>query len=162
MPETKNIPVEKTEKIVFPRTFDTYMAVIRNSPGTEMFKNVYADVDGELEDITDNGDLSCAFFVSSVLVIFGLIGEIHITVASTIRDMERSGWIDTNNPKEGDVVVWSEELSNREKHMHIGFFLNEERAISNSKNKKHPIEHSLELEDRKVERFLAKEFLRGE
>lgn len=162
MSETKNISAEKTKEIVLPRTFDTYMAVIRNSPGTEMFKNVYAEVNGEYKDITDNGDLSCAFFVSSVLVIFGLIGEIHMTVRSTIREMKRSGWIDTNDPKEGDVVIWGEEFSNQEKHMHIGFFLNEERAISNSKNKKHPIEHPLELNDRKVEMFMTNESFRGE
>ncbi|MGM0482759.1 MAG: hypothetical protein ACQEP6_02760 [Patescibacteria group bacterium] len=146
--------LEKKDRVVIPRTFDTYMAVIKNSPGTEMFKNVYANVDGEKKDITDNGDLSCAFFVSSVLVIFKLIKEIHITVASTVEDMERSGWVDTENPEPGDVVIWGEEYSNKDKHKHIGFFLGGDRAISNSKYKRHPVEHPLDMNDRKVERFL--------
>ncbi|MFP4539392.1 MAG: hypothetical protein ACLFNN_00465 [Candidatus Paceibacterota bacterium] len=152
--------VVKKEKVVIPRTYDTYMAVIGNSAGVEMFRNVYADVDGEYTDITDNGDLSCAFFVSSVLKIFGLIKEIHITVNSTVKDMERNGWVDTDDPEPGDVVVWSEEHSNEEKHRHIGFFLGEDRAISNSKHKRHPIEHSLEMKDREVERFLRSDVLR--
>ncbi|MFP4022759.1 MAG: hypothetical protein ACLFTS_02850, partial [Candidatus Paceibacterota bacterium] len=114
------VVIDKKNKVVIPRTYDTYMAVIKNSPGTEMFRNVYADVDGDHTDVTDDGDLSCAFFVSSVLTIFGLIKEIHVTVNSTVKDMKRNGWVDTDDPEPGDVVVWGEEHSNQEKHRHIG------------------------------------------
>lgn len=148
-------------KVVIPRTLDTYLAVLRNSPGTGMFKNAYADVDGEKKDITDNGDLSCAFFVSSVLVIFGMIKEIHITVSSTVRDMEMSGWVDTEDPGQGDVIVWSEKLGDDGKyHKHVGFFWEERKAISNSKESRYPVLHDLEMPGREVERFLTNEKLR--
>lgn len=155
MLKTGSSIVEEKASNVVPRTFDTYMAVIENAPGSEMFKNAYADVDGVKEDITDNGDLSCAFFVSSVLVIFGFIREVHITVASTVKDMENCGWFDTEDPKPGDVVVWGVEHSSDQKHKHIGFFLGDGRAVSNSKYERRLKDHSLEMAGRDIERILT-------
>lgn len=146
---------------VTPRIFDTYIAFIRNAPGTKMFRNMYADVDGEKKDITDNGDLSCAFFVSSVLLIFGAVERVHATVVSTVADMERSGWREVEDLLPGDVVVWGEEKGNLNRHKHIGFFLGEGEAISNRKEKKHPLMHSLEMPKRSVLRVLRNEDFRG-
>lgn len=149
--------IKRNESVVKPRIFDTYLSVIKNSSGTLMFKNLYADVNGEKKDITDEGDLSCAFFVSSVLLMFKKIEGVHATVSSTVRDMEESGWIRTDEPKRGDVVVWGEKMgSDGKSHKHIGFFWNKGAAISNSKDKRHPVEHSLEMEGRETEAFFTK------
>jgi hypothetical protein len=148
----------KIKKDVNLKFFDTYIKVIQNSVGTKMFRNIYAEINGKYTDITDNGDLSCAFYVSSVLLIFKSIGSVHSTVFSTIFDMKKSGWKETKKPVVGDVVVWGEEKN--KKHKHIGFFLGDEKAISNSKYKGYPIEHSLNMKDREIDIFLTNKELR--
>lgn len=152
----------ETKKDVKLRVFDNYISFIKNSVGVRMFRNLYADVDGEKTDVTKDGDLSCAYFVSSVLLIFSAIDGVHATVDSTVKDMQRLGWVDTEDPKPGDVVVWSEKKDgDEEKHKHIGFVLGNESAISNSYKEKCPTQHPLILENRDVERFLSLDSLRS-
>ncbi len=141
---------------VEPLTYDSYMAVVRNSPGTRMFRNLYATVDGERKDITKNGELSCAFFVSSVLLPFKLIKEMHATVTSTVVDLEAVGWSVTDNPSPGDVIEWDEaDLGNSGPHKHIGFYIGNETAISNSHTEGAPVEHSWRLSDRDIVKILS-------
>lgn len=88
----------------------TYLQATENSVGTEMFKHMYASVDGGPEqDILKNGELSCAFYVSSVLVMFDLIQEPHTTVESTIKELREAGWQevpDLESADPGAVIVW--------------------------------------------------------
>ena len=87
---------------------------------------------------------------------FKKIEGVHATVSSTVRDMKESGWVVTDDPKRGDVVVWGEKMGSDGKfHKHIGFYWGEGKAISNSKDKRHPVEHSLEMEGREVETFFT-------
>lgn len=150
--------INRDKKEIKLKFFDTYLKVIKNSLGTKMFRNIYAEVNGEYTDITKDGDLSCAFYVSSVLLMFKSIESVHSTVLSTVVDMKKSGWSETEEPLSGDVVVWGEEKNSN--HKHIGFFLGKEQAISNSKNKGCPIEHSIEMKDRDVEIYLTNKALR--
>jgi hypothetical protein len=120
----------KKPKIV-PLNFDTYLAVIKNSVGSKMFQNLFALVDGAKKDIVKNGNLSCAFFVSAVLVIFGFIKAIHSTVTGTEKDLLSSGWEKVIKPKPGDVLIWETREDGDEKHGHIGFFIGDNWAISN-------------------------------
>ena len=134
--------MDKENKKVVPVTFDTYIAVIKNSIGSKIFRNFYADVDGEKMDIAKDGGLSCAFFVSSVLALFGYIRSGHMTVDGTVSDLEASGWGKTREPNVGDVLVWEAQKNSRgELHKHIGFYIGNERAVSNSDKEKSPIEH---------------------
>ena len=138
----------KRQKVI-PILFDTYIAVIKNSVGSKMFCNVYAKVNGlpaqtgKKTDILQNGMLSCAFFISSILVLFKLIKEIHGTVDGTVRDLERSGWQKTTKPKIGNVLVWEKiDFGNKDFHKHIGFYIGNNKAISTSNSKKgQPIIH---------------------
>ena len=59
----------KKQKVV-PILIDSYIAIIKNSVGSQLFRNLYAKVNGKKIDITENGKLSCAFYVSSVLLLF--------------------------------------------------------------------------------------------
>ncbi len=52
---------------------ESYLAMIKNSVGTNMFRNLYATSGGEVQDIVREGELSCAYFVSSILYIFKLV-----------------------------------------------------------------------------------------
>jgi len=84
---------------VNPLFFDSYLSFVEKSVGSKMFQTLWAEVDGKKKDITQRGKLSCATFVSFVLLSFGLIKEKHATVNGTVRDMENSGWRKIRKPR---------------------------------------------------------------
>ena len=142
----------KEKKKIKPLTLDAYLAVIKNSVGSKLFRNFYVKIDGIKTDVMRNGDLSCAFYVYSILKIFGLISRIHGTVDSTISDLKKIGWKEIRKPKAGAVLIWEElEFSNGEHHKHIGFYIGDGKAISNSDRKKFPVDHLWRKSGRKVE-----------
>jgi hypothetical protein len=119
---------------------DNYLAFIRNSVGANTYRNLYALVDGERKDIAHDGELSCAIFASSILALFKLIAEQHATVNGTERDLLASGWVKIDEPRDGAVLVW-EEISSDDPsvaamHKHIGFYVGNDEAVSNSKTLK--------------------------
>jgi len=122
--------------------------LIQNSLNSKFFRSIYFDINGKSKDILENGNLSCAFYVSIILKILGLISEIHTTVKSTILDLEKSGWQKTKKPFFGAVIVWEPTLKN--KHYHIGFCLNSKKAVSNSSKKRGPIIHNINYQKRKI------------
>lgn len=122
--------------------YDTYLAVIENSVGSDIFRNLYAKINGKKVDITRNGNLSCAFYVSSILTIFQLIPKPHGTVEGTIRDLEQSGWKKIKTPKIGSILIWEKlNFNDGEKHKHIGFYIGNNKAISNSEKIGNPNIH---------------------
>lgn len=123
---------------------DTYLTMIRSSLGTNLYRNLYALVGGMRADILKDGDLSCAFFVSSLLHQFSLIARPHATVAGLERDLKASGWKLAEMPVPGAVLIWeSVPQTDGEVHAHSGFFIGGDVAISNSYKEKTPIEHHL-------------------
>lgn len=122
---------------VTPLLRDTYFAMIKNSIGTKLFRNFYACIDGRKIDVMKNGGLSCAFFVSSLLSIIGLTQATHGTVESTIEDMKRSGWKPVKKLAPGSIIVWEE----KKEHKHIGFYIGNDKALSNSSRKRSPAIH---------------------
>ncbi|MEK9174746.1 MAG: hypothetical protein AAB725_02135 [Patescibacteria group bacterium] len=118
---------------VIPDIYKTYLSVMKNSVGSEIFKNFYAKVNDKKQDIMEDGKLSCAFYVSSILAMFKLIYKIHGTVDGTVRDLEKNGWERIQHPEPGSVLVWEEQESSDGKcHKHIGFYVGNDEAISNS------------------------------
>ena len=115
----------------------TFIKTIRNSVGSKIFRNFYLKSDDISFDATKNGELSCAFYVSSILVIFGLIKRVHGTVENTVKDLIESGWIKEKNPTAGCVIIW--ELLDG--HEHIGFYVGRDKAVSNSSEKKKIVIH---------------------
>ena len=114
--------------------FETYLAIIRNSVGSNIFRNFYLELDGVKMDATKNGVVSCAFFVSSILNMFPrlkLIKEPHLTVKSTVKDLLESGWKGISKPRPGAVLVWEEKESHGGKNKHVGFYIGNDEAISN-------------------------------
>lgn len=115
--------------------FQSYLKTIENSVGSNMFRNVFVRKDDELVDVADDGTLSCAVYVSSVLRIFGLIKEPHATIASTLTDMEESGWHEITEPRPGAVVFWDYDTladGTRSQNRHLGFYIDSQTAVSNS------------------------------
>jgi len=129
-----------------PLLFDNCLAVINGAPGSQMFRRFYALVDGKKKEVSENGNLSCGWFVAFILKYFGLIREPHMTVAGTLRDMEASGWTKIKKPKIGCVIVWEPQDDKRSKaysfgHRHIGFYVGRDKAVSNLAWKGEPGKH---------------------
>lgn len=117
-----------------------FLACIENSVGTRMFRTYY-DANGK--DVMDNGNLSCAYYVSSILHLFGLIDRPHFTVKGTEFSMKNIGWYVITKPKKGCVVIWDPILQNGNVHFHIGFYIGDGQAISNRSSLEAVGEHSL-------------------
>ncbi len=129
--------------------YKTYLAAVKNSIGSKTFRNFWV-VDGKKKfDAMRNGELSCAFFVSGILTMFGLIERIHGTVASTISDLEKSGWQKVRRPRIGSILVWEKQLFGIEEHSHIGFYIGGSRAISNNVRKGFPARHNWQFDGKR-------------
>ncbi len=120
--------------------------LIKNSLGSKFFRSLYFFDGKKSRDILENGELSCAFYVSVILRILGLIKEPHATVDGLIKDIEYSGWQKIDKLQKGAVIVWEPKNG----HKHIGFYLGKGRAASNSSIKKSPTIHSINYQKRKL------------
>lgn len=123
----------------------TYLALIRNAVGSNLFRNLYVKDEHGSRDILEGGDLSCAVFVSSILTLVGgKIDRPHATVSSTVQAMKDVGWspVPTSDVQPGDVIVW-EPITDPDgiEHPHIGFSLGGSRAVSTSSTERTPVEH---------------------
>lgn len=144
-----------------PLIFKTYIAVIKNSVGSKFFSNFYVLDSRRKVDVTKNGRLSCAWFVSAVLSLFGFIKTSHLTVKSVEKDLLKSGWREIKKPKIGSVLFWEAiDFGKGEFHRHVGFYIGDGKAISNSSQLGYPIIHHWRFIDAKnkkgrcVERML--------
>ncbi len=115
-----NMPKNQKPKICLK---DSYLSVIKNSIGTKMFRNFYCRINRKKKDILKNGELSCAFFVSSILTIFGLIEKIHCAVDGAIEDLKKFDWKKIKKLKIGSVILWEAKANGKETHKHIGFYV---------------------------------------
>ncbi|MEK7195021.1 MAG: hypothetical protein AAB667_02095 [Patescibacteria group bacterium] len=124
----------------------SYLAMIKNSVGTKLFRNFYFKINGRSLDVLENGDLSCAVYVTSILYLLRLIKEPHTTVIGTIEDMEKSGWYKIKKPKLGAIILWGfKKLPGGKlgKHRHVGFYLNKKEAISNDSKSGQTAKHHI-------------------
>ena len=124
--------------------FENYLEAIKKSAGSNFFQTIWAEVDGERKDIINNGQFACAMHVSSILLWFtefGLIKTRHAGVDGLIKDMEDSGWHKIDKPRVGSVIHWELVDKNGDANEHIGFYISDDRAISNEGTKGTPVEH---------------------
>ncbi len=121
---------------------ESYLAMIQNAVGANTYRTLYLREGDGVRDILEDGNLSCAYFVSSILMHFKLIESPHATVAGTVRDLEAHGWQKAGAPEPGDVLVWeAQEQGTSGRHTHIGFSLGGEQAVSNSTTERVPQQH---------------------
>lgn len=123
----------------------TYLAVIRGSVDSTMFRHLYANVDGVEKDILDDGLKSCAYYVSFILCPFNLLQAPHATVKGLRTGLLLNGWTEVSQePREGEVVVWEEAAqAGGEMHFHAGFCMGDGTAISHVDRTRTPQEHHL-------------------
>lgn len=132
--------------------FETYLQLIRRSVGTEMFRNFYVeDPEKGRIDALDDGENSCAFYVSGVLTMFAKLQGVHGTVDSTLKDLENSGWQKVEDIQAGDVILWeAREFPDGVTSRHIGFARNGKRAMSTSWTEKKVIEHDIRFDGKRA------------
>lgn len=137
--------------------------LIRGREGTLIFRNLFAKLDDGTEvDLLDNGRLSCAVSVSGVLLLNGLISGMHATVDSVEKDLLQSGWAELETGKDwlntawqdiqpllkdkiGAIIIWEKQAGkDGAEHRHIGFYADDDFAISNDPNNYHmPMKHHI-------------------
>jgi len=139
---------------------ETYLALIKNSESSKLFSNLYFYNTSEdsfegipphaVVDVVKEGQLSCPYFVSSILhLLGGVIDAPHATVEGALRGMVARGWQEIEeggNLHPGDVVVWALKDDDgaghyKEGHRHIGFILDEKTALSTSTTQKCVVAH---------------------
>jgi len=100
----------------------------------EIFRNFFVKNDnGEITDLLDDGDNSCASFVSNILYINFLIKLPCATVDSMEKTILDSGWKesnDINSLEKGDLILW--EKNENYKNRHFGIYLGDNKCIQNS------------------------------
>jgi hypothetical protein len=109
-----------------------YMMMVESLAKGEvhMFRNFYAEVDGQEKDILNDGKLSCGRVLSAILYLNKMIGDTHATVEGTVKDMIDSSWYEIGELKEGAVILWEKQNG----HSHIGFYIGNNEAVSNDSN----------------------------
>lgn len=119
--------------------------IIKASIGSEIFRHVYVKDtrDGRTFDALADGSAACAYMVSGVLALVGLIDHPHATVTTTVRRMQELGWVVTSRPQPGDVVQWGVHNG----HEHMAFYVGGDKVIGNSTANRVVAEYGLHLED---------------
>lgn len=124
---------------------ETLLAMTVGSIGSKQYRCLYIDHPSGPIDVIGDGDLACAFFISSVLTLCNLIDCVHTTVDEVIKDLIESGWVTTTKPKAGAVVIWAAKLSGSDNlmHRHIGLCINKFQAVSTNPQAKSPQLHGI-------------------
>lgn len=134
---------DKVEHLIY----ESYLAAIQNSIGSKMFRQYFVRAEGKKIEVLRNGDLACAFYVTSLLRIFGLIDRTHTTLVGSEASMLKAGWFHVKSPKIGAILVWGPKTSKKsgETHKHIGFYIGHQKAISNNSKRGMPYIHKYEF-----------------
>jgi len=115
--------------------------MVQGSVWSHTWQHAYFSINGKKKDLVVGGSVACAFFVSSILKLFNLVDGVHLTVASTLADMERAGWKKVRTPKPGCVLLWEPRQQSDGIHTHLGFYIGRDQAVSNDWEKRLPAKH---------------------
>jgi len=119
-----------------------FLASVEGSIGSLMFRYLYVrDEEGREIEVLEDGRLSCAYVVSSLLTLHNLIDRPHSTVTTTLEKMVEHGWQEVTMSQPGAVVYWPEYNGNQ----HIGIAISSEECVSNSSDERAPVKHGMTL-----------------
>lgn len=141
----------------------TYLKMIENSVGSKIFNSRFIKENKKEFDELEDGNLSCAVFVTSIFKLNNMTDKILSDVIDVETFMEQSNnfeKINTSEIQNGDILIWEGVIFkiDGEPHRHIGFAISNKEAISTSDDHrqviKHPIlyEKGIEKKIRKVEK----------
>ena len=132
-----------------------YLAMIRNAAkgDNSLFRNFFIEINGVERDALKDGGLGCGTVVSSILYLQNStlefsgkpkwISFVHANVLAVEKDMAANGWHEIDEPAEGAVLTWEAKPGeDGTPHLHMGFYVGGDRAVSNGSNTTHmPEEH---------------------
>mgnify|MGYP001591356002 CR=1 FL=1 len=128
---------------------ETYLKVIENSVNSKIFNSLFIQFkdSGEVKDIMNDGEYSCAFFVSSILFLIGVLNK-HVATVQSLRKLieEDNKWkrVEVVQIEAGDVVFWDKiKYEDGSENAHVGFVLNKEEAISTDYKQKMILQHKI-------------------
>lgn len=142
-------------------TLKNLLSYIHGAVGTELFQNIYVrDSNGRQFDALAGGERSCAYVVSTILTMCGLIDRPHAVTATTLEAMKAAGWQAAEKPVAGAVACWPPSDS---QPAHIGFYLDEQTYMSNSSAHRVATLHGPKLADGRLpaEYYVHPELLAG-
>lgn len=126
----------------------TLLQMIKNAPGNRLFNSLFVSYknSGEVKDVCNNGEYSCAFFTSSLLTINGYLERPHATVAGLRAKMLTFPFqkIELTDAQPGDVIFWDKiEHEDGTVTEHVGF-VSEHGAVSTDFATHAVMEHPIE------------------
>jgi len=121
-----------------PERTDAHIRLMRatiRTLGSGAYRSFYApNEEGEIVDVTQGGKLSCAYYLSRLLVSQGLLPCPHVTVPSTLTCMTANGWSSAEEERVGDTVLWT-----KDDELHLGLVVPSGMYATNSSIKRVPV-----------------------
>lgn len=107
--------------------------------------------DGITQTVFADSGVASAYHVSSILNSLQLsLGEIRLNILDILADLEVSAWERTKTLSKGAVVVWEPySYVSGKPRQHIGFYIGNDRAVSNISDAHIPTEHDVYFRDEK-------------
>lgn len=123
-----------------------FISIINSAVGTNLFQHLYMlDDNGNEFDAAEGGNRSCALFVTGLLKMHDRIESMHATASGTLKSVSSSSsWSRTDNPVAGDIIFWDKTPNTTG---HVGFYIDENTAISINDNEGLASRHNLTLRD---------------
>ncbi len=121
----------------------TLVYIANNSVGSKMWsKSFILDSDGRVHDLYEDGNLSCAYHITTTLKMCELWkNEAVANVDSVIAKLPLNGWNQIDGPMVGAIIVYGRNQLHRAwATKHIGFIVGEDEVVSNGSNSTHIIE----------------------
>lgn len=127
---------------------ETFIKAIENSIDSKLFNSIIIKKkDGKMVDLLNDGEYSCASYVSGILTIFNILPKTRSTVKSLTEDLECNKnfmEVPVKNITTGDIIIWSKtKFKNASDNEHVGFAISKEKAISTNYKEKKIIEHHI-------------------
>lgn len=130
---------------------ETLKRMIENAPETKLFRSLFVRYQdsGAVKDVCNDGEYSCAFFVSSLLTLAGYLERPHATVAglrAKLLELQFEKIENAEDAQPGDVIFWDKIVfDDGSFNEHVGFASKNGNAVSTSFKKQMVVEHDFAL-----------------
>jgi hypothetical protein len=129
---------------------ETLLKMIENAIGVRVFNSLFVRYkdSGEIKDICNDCEYSCAFFVSGLLTLTSYLPRPHATAAGLRKKLQELSYtivLSREDIQPGDIIFWEKTFNSDSEHEHVGFALSKKRAVSTSSKEHTVIEHDLTM-----------------
>lgn len=129
---------------------ETYIKMVENAVGSRMFNSILVKENDEIRDLLNDGEYSCAVFVSSVLTLQQLLAKPRTTVKNLEADIAESTHfteVPNGNVQPGDILFWeSVTYEDGTANRHVGIAVSHTEAVSTNYIQKCVTRHPLQTE----------------